>query len=292
MDKEAGHSKAAHVSRLLKRLEIDPREMSRFELGKPDTGPYREPVVLRVGKYGPFLEQGERKAAVPSDLPPDELTLAHALELLDHAAQPDEPLGHDPSGKPVYLKKGRFGPYIQLGSASDGEKPRNASLLKGMDPSEVTLEMALELLSLPRTLGQHQESGDDVVASNGRYGPYVQCGKDTRSLPEDVSPLEVTLEKALELLAQPKVRGRRQAAPKEPIRVFEPSPVTGQEVRLLDGRYGPYVTDGVTNASLPRGTAPDNVGFELALRLLADRAANAPPKKKTTRKRTTRKTAS
>jgi len=267
-----------------KEREIDPRQMSRFPLGAPESGPHSEPVVLRVGKYGPFLEQGERKAPVPEDLPPDELSLAKALDLLDHAQQPDEPLGHTEDGKPVFLKKGRFGPYIQLGVADDGEKPKNASLLRGMDPAEITLDVALRLLSLPRTLGQHPDSGDPILASNGRYGPYVQCGTESRSLPEEWSPLDVTLDQALELLAKPKTRGRRAAAPREPLRVFEASPVTGDPVRLLDGRYGPYVTDGKTNASLPKGTVPEEVGLELALRLLADRAAKAPARKKATKK--------
>jgi len=269
-----------------KEREIDPRQMSRFPLGEPESGPHTETVVLRVGKYGPFLEQGERKAPVPGDLPPDELSLAKALELLDHAEQPDEPIGITEDGKPVFLKKGRFGPYVQLGVATDGEKPKNASLLRGMEPSELSLEVALQLLSLPRELGQHPESGDPVMANNGRYGPYVQCGSESRSLPEDVSPLDVTLDQALEQLAKPKTRGRRAAAPREPLRVFEKSPVTGEPVRLLDGRYGPYVTDGRTNASLPKGTTTEEVGFDLALRLLADRAAKAPARKKPAKKAT------
>ena len=275
-----------------KEKEIDPRLMSRFPLGAPDDGEHRDVVYLRVGKYGPFLEQGERKASIPDGLAPDELTLETALELLEQGQKDDEPLGICPdSHKPVFLKQGRFGPYIQLGTPDDEEKPKNASLLRGMQPSEVDLQTALKLLSLPRTLGDHPDSGDPVMAYNGRFGPYVKCGTETRSLPAEISPLDVTLEKSLELLAQPKTRGR--AAPKEPIRVFENSPVTGDPIKLLEGRYGPYVTDGQTNASLPRGMTIEEVTQGEAERLLAERAAKAPPtkKKKAAKKKTAKKKA-
>jgi DNA topoisomerase-1 len=146
-----------------------------------------------------------------------------------------------------------------------------------MSPEQVTLEQALALLSLPRNLGAHPESGDEIVASNGRYGPYVKCGVETRSLPADVSPIDVTLEQALALLATPKTRGGRGAAtPKAPLKELGPSPVTGEAVKLLDGRYGPYVTDGATNASLPKGLEVDALTMEKALELLAERAAIAP----------------
>lgn len=254
--------------------EIDPRVMSRFELGAPESGPHRETVVVRVGKYGPFLEQGERRASLPDGLPPDELTLARAIELLDQGQKVESPLGTCPeTQKPVFLKVGRFGPYVQLGTTDDDEKPKNASLLKGMEPADVTLDVALQLLSLPRTLGENAASSEPILASNGRYGPYIKCGSETRSLPAGLSPLDVTLTQALELLAQPKARGRGRAAPREPLRTLGPSPVTEEPVRLLDGRYGPYVTDGTTNASLPKGAAPEEVTLEFALRLLADRAA-------------------
>jgi DNA topoisomerase-1 len=259
--------------------EIKARDVSRILIGKPADGPE---VYVRVGQYGPFAEQGDRRASLPDKIAPDELTLQVALELLDKAAKGDEPLGVCPqTGKPVFLKIGRFGPYAQRGT-SDEEKPQRASLLKGMAPEDVTLEMALRLLSLPRQVGLHPETGQPVTAQNGKYGPFVRCGDETRyetrSLPEAISPLEVTLAQALEILAQPKVRrgaGRR----KEPIQVFSASPVTQQPVQLLDGRYGPYVADGVTNASLPKGMAPSEVTFEKALDLLAARAALGPSKK-------------
>jgi len=254
--------------------EVDARDVSRFSLGKPASSEHPEEVFVRVGKFGPFLEQGDRRASVPHDMPPDELTLEKAIEFLDRGSVEDEPLGYCPdTGKPVYLKTGRFGPYVQLGSPDDDEKPKNASLLKGMSPEDVDLQTALRLLSLPRTLGEHPESGEPVIAQNGRFGPYVKCGSETRSLPEDLSPLEVSLAEALALLAQPKTRGRRAAGSKEPLRVLGESPVTQQPVRLMDGRYGPYVTDGETNASLPKDASVDEVTLEFSLQLLATRAA-------------------
>lgn len=264
--------------------EIDARDVCRISLGKPP-GEGSEEVFVRIGRYGPFLEQGERRASLPDKQPPDEVTLTAALEMLDKAGQGEEPLGVCPeTHKPVYLKIGRFGPYVQRGTSEDDEKPQNASLLKGMEPSEVDLATALRLLSLPRTLGEHPQTCEVVVAHNGRYGPYVKCGEETRSLPDDCSPLDVSLEKALELLAQPKVRGGRRGS-KEPVKTFEASPMTGQPLRLMQGRYGPYVSDGTTNASLPRGMNVDEVTREFALNLLAERAA-AGPSKKAARKKT------
>ncbi len=234
--------------------EIDARDISRIFIGTPDDG---TPIYVRVGRYGPFVEHGERRASLREDLAPDELSLAKALELLEQSTQSEEPLGHCPdTGKPVYLKVGRFGPYVQRGNAEDEEKPKNASLLKGMKPEDVTLEVALRLLSLPRELGTLPASGLPIVASNGRFGPYIKCGDDTRSLPAGVSPIDVTLEQALELLAQPKAARRGFGAKKEPVKVFEASPVTGQPIQLLEGRYGMYLNDSVTNASLPKGADP------------------------------------
>jgi DNA topoisomerase-1 len=254
--------------------EINARDVSRILLGTPEAG---ETIYVRVGRYGPFLEQGERRASIPDSVSPDELTLEAALKLLDQAAEGDKPLGHDPaSGKPIYLKTGRFGPYVQLGNAEDEEKPKNASLLKGMQPDQVSVETALKLLSLPRTLGDHPLTGQKVVAYNGRFGPYIKCGEETRSLPAELSPLDVTFEQALELLAQPKKQRRGFGAAKEPLKVLGTSPVTKQEVKLLEGRYGPYVADGVTNASVPKQQAIEEVTLAQALELLAARAAAGP----------------
>lgn len=259
--------------------EIDARTVGRFSLGTPSKGSHNEEVILRVGKFGPFLEQGERRASVPHDMAPDELTLKRALELLDQGEVEHEPLGECPdTHKPVFLKQGRFGPYVQLGAPGDKEKPKNASLLKGMTPEEVDLQTALDLLALPRTLGPHPETKEPVIAANGRYGPYVKCGNETRSLPDELSPLDVTLEQALAELAKPKGRGRSRT-PKEPIKVFDVSPITDQPVKLLDGRYGPYVTDGQTNASLPKGVSPEDLTFERSLQLLAERAAKGSSRK-------------
>ncbi len=267
--------------------EIEARDVCRVLIGKPEGQPE---VFVRVGRYGPFLEQGDRRASIPEQTPPDELTLDASLKMLETSTQNDEPLGHAPDGKPVYLKVGRYGPYVQCGESGGEEKPQNASLLKGMQPEDVTLDVALKLLSLPRTLGQHPQTGEPVMAHNGPYGPYVKCEKEIRSLPAGLSPLDVTLEQALELLAQPKTSGRgRGAVKREPLKVFDTSPVTANPVQLLAGRYGPYVTDGVTNASLPRGTAPEEVTVEYALNLLKVRAEQGPSKRPP--RRAARKTA-
>ncbi len=265
----------------LANADIKPLEMARFTLGRPEQG---EEVFVRVGKYGPSVEQGERRVSVPDEMPPDEMTLPVALELLASGDRQNEPLGEHPeTGQPIFLKVGRFGPYVQLG-ANDDEEKKNRSLLKGMTPEDLTVESALLLFSLPRNLGPHPESGVPIEANDGRYGPYIKCDKDTRSLPEGVSPLEVTLAEAVELLKQPKARGR--AAAKEPIKTFDASPITGNPVKLLEGRFGPYVADGTTNASLPKGVDPANFTFEAALELLAERAARGPStKKKVSRKK-------
>ncbi|TWU02414.1 type I DNA topoisomerase [Stieleria varia] len=267
--------------RLEKKLdEIDPRVTAKFSLGTPEDDPeFREEVFVRVGKFGPFLEQGERKAPIPDGLPPDEMDLVKAMELLASAQVEEEPIGtHPETGKPIYVKVGRFGPYIQLGAPDDDEK-RNQSLLKGMAIEDLTLEMACKLLELPRTLGNFPDNDQPIQAFDGRYGPYIKCEKDTRSLPAGVSPLEVTLDEAITLLRQPKTRGR--ATPKEPLRVYEEkSPVNEGEVKILDGRFGPYVTDGDVNASLPKGVDPKDLSFNSALDLLAERLAKVGTKKK------------
>ncbi|MGH7570267.1 MAG: type I DNA topoisomerase [Gemmatimonadota bacterium] len=254
--------------------EVDARDVCTIPIGTPEGG---EPVAVRVGRYGPYLQQGEdRRASLPADLPPDELSLELALELLRQGELADQPLGHDPeSGEPVFVKTGRYGPYVQLGEGSDDGKPKRASLLQGMDADTVDLETALGLLSLPRKLGEDPQTGETVEAHTGRYGPYVKQGEETRSLPADRSPLEVTLEQALALLAQPK-RGRPRGARREPLQTFDPSPATGNPIELYDGRYGPYVTDGETNASLPKDMTVEEVTHDLAVQLLAERAARGP----------------
>jgi DNA topoisomerase-1 len=221
---------------------------------------------------------------------PDELTLEAALELLAKGEEGPRSLGTDPeTGLSVYVKIGRFGPYFQLGDPEslDGEKPKMASLLKGMEPETVTLDQALQVLALPKSLGTKKtddtEDGPgeeiDVLAANGRYGPYIKWGKETRSIPEGESPISITYERACQLLAEPKRRGRQRAAAKV-LKELGEHPDSGDAVRMLDGRYGPYVTDGTTNASVPRGENPDQVNLNRAVELLAERAARGPAKKK------------
>ena len=268
--------------------EIDARSISRILVGKADDG---EEVFVRVGRYSPFVEKGERTASLPDELPPDEVKMEYALELLAQADKAEEPLGMCPeTNQPVYIKVGRFGPYVQRGAQDDEEKPKNASLLKGMQVEDIDLATALKLLSLPREVGMHPKLENKITAYNGRYGPYIKCGDETRSLPAEVSPLDVTLDQAIELLNQPKKRGR--AAAKPPLKVFEEkSPTTEGAVQIMDGRYGPYVTDGETNASLPKGTSPEELDFQEALNLLAARAAagGSKKKKKAAKKKATKK---
>ena len=273
--------------------EIDAKATAMFPLGEPETGEHREEVFVRVGKFGPYLEQGERRAPIPDGLPPDELNLEKAIELLDQGQVEEAPMGmHPDTGKPVYMRVGRFGPYIQMGEKDDPEK-KNQGLLKGMTPEEVDFDLALKLLTLPRNLGEYPETKEPIEAFDGKFGPYVKSGKESRSLPEGKSPLDVTFDEAVALLKQPKTRGKR--APKEPLRVYEkPSPETEKEVRILDGFYGAYVTDGETNASLRKGMDPKELTFEAALDLLAERKAKGPTKKKkkkSTKKKATKKKA-
>ena len=267
--------------------EIDPAKIGRISLGTPEGGGAE--VFVRVGRYSPFIEQGDRTASLKDDMAPDEVTLQVALDLLEQAERGDEPLGFCPeTQKPVFIKVGRFGPYVQRGSTDEEEKPQNASLLKGMLPEQIDLETALKLLSLPRDLGPHPdpENKEPVIAHNGRYGPYIKCGTETRSLPTDISPLDVTMEQAIFLLSQPKTRGRG-ASKKEPLKVFETSPITEKPVQILDGRFGPYITDGTTNISLRKGMLPEEITFDEALALLAEKAAQGPvpTKKKAAKKK-------
>ena len=250
---------------------IDPRVACRFvPENRPETAAYE----VRIGKYGPFLTDGERRASLPEDMSPDELTAERAEELLGNAGQDDEPIGtHPQTSEPVYLKAGRYGPYIQLGEGGEDKKPKMASLLPGMAKESVTLEQAVALLSLPRSLGAHPENGEEVIASNGRYGPFVKSGAETRSIPLDrLSPLTITLEEAVGLLKEPKYGGRASSKP-APIAELGESPETGKKIIVMTGRFGPYVTDGEVNATIPRGTQPDALTMEQALHLLAERAA-------------------
>jgi DNA topoisomerase-1 len=214
-------------------------------------------------------------------MPPDELKLEVALQLLEKQERGEQPLGYHPDlNKPIFVKQGRFGPYVQMGTADDEEK-KNASLPKGVDVENVTLELAVKLLSLPRNLGNHPDDGEPVIATQGRFGPFIKHGSDSRSLGPGQDLLEITLEEALAILAQPKaVRGRGRGVAAPPLKSLDPSPVTGKPIELRDGRYGLYVTDGETNASLPKDMTADELSFEQAVSLLEARAAAAPAKKK------------
>jgi DNA topoisomerase-1 len=255
--------------------EIDARDVNSIEI------PGANGIVLRVGRYGPYVERGDERASVPEDLAPDELTPALAEELLAKPSS-DRVLGTDPaSGRAVVARDGRYGPYVsEVPDEGSEEKPRTASLFKTMSLETLTLDDALRLLSLPRTLSA--PDGAEIQVANGRYGPYVKKGSETRSLAAEEQLFTVTAEEALALLAQPKERrGRGQAKP--PLKDLGPDPVSGKAIVVKDGRFGPYVTDGETNATLRRGDDPESVTIERALELLAERRAKGPAPKKTRR---------
>jgi DNA topoisomerase-1 len=271
--------------------EIDARSINTIPLGPDSEG--RE-VSVRVGRYGPYLSRGEATSPVPTDLAPDELTIDLATQLLDKGPEEGRVLGVDPAtGLEVSVRGGRFGPYVQLGEQEAGSKvkPKRGSLFKSMEPANVTLEEALLLLSLPRVVGK-AEDGTEIVASPGRFGPYLKKGDDTRSLPSEDSLLTVTLEEANEIFAQPK-RGRGRSAP-EALAELGAHPTSGAPIKLLAGRYGPYVTDGTTNASIPKGVDPAAFTLDEAVALLKAREEAGPakkPKRAPARKATAKKAA-
>ncbi|MGN6444262.1 type I DNA topoisomerase [Amnibacterium sp.] len=284
--------------------------------------PISHDITLRIGRYGPYLEVAEpgepqvdagsgelaepeptvRRVNLPPDLAPDELTEAKARELVDAPPQEDRVLGQHPeTGRTLVAKDGRFGPYVTEVVPEDeaakkgAPKPRTASLFKSMSPDTVDLDTAVRLLALPRTVGEDPENGEAITAQNGRYGPYLKKGTDTRTLPDEDAIFSIDLPGALELFAQPKYGARRASSA---LKEFDADPVSGKPIRIKDGRFGAYVTDGETNATIPRGEDVEQVDFERAKQLLADKRAKGPaPKRKTstaakrpaTTKRTTKK---
>jgi DNA topoisomerase-1 len=259
---------------------IDASAVNAVPIGTADDG---QEIVARSGKYGPYLKKGEETVSIPEDLAPDEITVEKAEELLA-APSSDRVLGTDPdSGLEVQVKAGRFGPYVQLGDLVDGEgKPRTSSLFASMTPASVTFEQALELLRIPRTVGADPTSGEEIIAYNGKFGPYLKKGTDTRSMTTEDQILTVTVEEAMALFAQPKTRGRNAKAP---LREMGPDPDTDLPIVVKDGRFGPYVTDGTTNASLRRGDDVEELTVERASELLAERRAAGPAKKKAAAKK-------
>ncbi|MFC5723521.1 type I DNA topoisomerase [Streptomyces gamaensis] len=292
---DAGNGDGDHLGGLKELVTdlgaIDAREVSSFPVGSG--------IVLRVGRYGPYVERGEKdaedhqRADVPEDLAPDELTVEYAEELL---AKPsgDFELGHDPrTGHLIVAKDGRYGPYVTEvlpeGTPKTGKnavKARTASLFKSMSLDTVTLDDALRLMSLPRVVGTDPE-GVEITAQNGRYGPYLKKGTDSRSLESEDQIFSITLEEALAIYAQPKQRGR--AAAKPPLKELGTDPVSGRPVVVKDGRFGPYVTDGETNATLRRDDDVETVTPERGYELLAEKRAKGPAKK-TAKKATAKKT--
>jgi DNA topoisomerase-1 len=283
---EGGLAKQGGLKKLVSdRLgDIDARAVNSLQIGETEDG---TPVVVRVGRYGPYVEIGEKKASLPEDLAPDELTVERAVELAD-APSGDRVLGtHPENGLEVAVRNGRFGPYVTLllpEGATD--KPPAASVFKTMDPATIELDDALKLLSLPRVLGEID--GEPVTAQNGRYGPYITRGKESRSLASEEELFTVDLDAAKVLLAQPKLRGRAAAAP--PLKELGPDPVSGQPMVVKEGRFGPYVTDGETNASLRKDDDIATLTDERASELLADRRARGPvTRKKAAPRKTTKK---
>lgn len=290
--------------------EIDARALNSTRI--TDT------ATLRFGKYGPYLEVVDpanpeakpRIVNVPEDLAPDELTAEKAQELIDAPVAGDRVLGENPeNGKVIVVKDGRFGPYVQENDpvsdddsvdAVTGEvvekpkakrgakkeaapKPRTASLFRSMSVETIDLDTALKLLSLPRVVGADPESGEEITAQNGRFGPYLKKGTDSRSLESESQIFDITLEQALEIYAQPKYgAGSRRAS--SALAEFEADPVSGKPIRIRDGRFGPYVTDGETNVTIPRGQKPEDITFETAVQMLADKRAKGPAPKRGAKK--------
>ncbi|WP_084125418.1 type I DNA topoisomerase [Demequina sp. NBRC 110054] len=295
---ETGDLGAEGLKNLVENLgEIDARANSTFEIG--------DGIVLRVGRYGPYIqrpkadgEEGEMDtASVPEDLAPDELTVAKANELFENQGGDERELGTHPTlGTPIVAKAGRFGPYVtEVLPEGSKAKPKTASLFKTMDLATVTLEDAVKLMELPRVVGVDPGTNEEITAQNGRYGPYLKKGTDSRTIESEDQLLSITLEEALAIYAQPK-RGRGRTA-KPPLKELGTDPVSEKPIVIKEGRFGEYITDGVTNVTIPRGSTVEEMTHERAVELLQEKREKAPAKKKATarkpaaKKTTTRKAA-
>ena len=266
--------------------EIDARAINSIPIGVDANG---VPIVARVGRFGPYLSRGDDTCSLSEEIAPDELTIDKAVELLD-APSDERVLGTDPeSGLDVIARPGRFGPYITLGMPQDDQpKPKTASLFSSMSLDTVTFDEAMKLLTLPRVVGTDPADAVEITVQNGRYGPYLKKAADSRSLENEEQLFTLTLEEALTILAQPKTR--RGAVAKPPLREFGPDPVSGGNIVLKDGRFGPYVTDGEVNASLRKEDDPESIDVVRAAELLQLRRERGPAKKKkATKKKATAK---
>lgn len=271
--------------------DIDAREMCTIGLGKDDHG---NEIAVRIGRWGPYLECGEYRARIPDGLAPDELTMDKAMELLEAGAAQHDSLGTDSAtGLKMYLLAGRFGPYLQLGERSEekgAEKPKQKGLLPGMKPEDVTHEIAEKILSLPRELGEHPETGEMIYADLGRYGAYLKAGSDSRSLGAGDDLLEITYERACEIYKEEK-KSRFSRTPAVLRELGEHPDREGVKLTIRSGRFGPYITDGTVNVSVPRTTQPDDLTMEEAIELYERKLAAGPSKrrKKSTKKKTAKK---
>jgi DNA topoisomerase I len=257
--------------------EIDARSVNSIPIPGSD-------VVVRVGRYGPYLERDGQRATLPSDLAPDELTAERAAALLERGAEERE-LGRDPeTGNPIVVRVGRYGPYVtDVLPDESTAKPRTASLFRSMSPETVTLDEAVRLLSLPCVVAIDPADGQEVVAMNGRYGPFIKKGNETRSLETEEQLFTITLDEALQLLAQPRTR-RGRAGSQTPLRELGGDPANGRPVVVKEGRFGPYVTDGETNASIRGGDTVESITLERALELLAERRSKGTPRQRRRRR--------
>ena len=241
----------------------------------PLNGSEDEELIIRIGKFGPYVEQGEERRNIPVDLALGDITINKAMELL---AQSGEPVivGKDPeSGEDILSKVGPYGPYVQRGESTDRK-----SIPKHIDPNSIDLGTALALLNLPRTIGTHPETGEDITADYGRYGPYLRMDKKTRSLKDSDTPLDITLDRAVELLAQ-----AAQSRRSEALKTLGNHPKTGEELTVKSGRYGPFISDGKVNAALPKDTEPNDISLEQAVELIDNRRKNPPKKRRRKRKK-------